>query len=499
MNTEKSMNRFARCIVPAVILQLGLHAASAQTLLDMDRALDIAIRNSPTMQQVELSLVRSQEKLNAQRARLKSQFALVLNPFEYDRTNRFDRRTSEWFLNESASSSGTFAINQRILPTDGTVALRNTFSYDFNNSESAGATDPISKTWNNRLMLEVTQPIFTYNRTKVELERVELSYENTLLRYLLQKLSLERMVAQSFYNVYSQQMRLNIANEELRNNEDSHEIIQNKVDGGLLALEELYQSEVNLATSRSSVYNAELNLENAIDEMKVIIGMPLDEDFELVTIIKADTVDVDAAMAIAHALENRMELRQREIDIENTLFSLMDAKTVNEFAGSVTASFGVTSNNQSLSALFDNSTTTPAVGLTLNIPIFDWGERKSEIRAAEADMESAQIDLEVEKTDIQVNIRALVRSLRNLENQIAIQEKTVENAQLTYEINLERYRNGDLTSLDLGIYQNQLSDRKMALTNAIIDHKLEMLNLKIQALYDFETETSIVPKEVIKE
>jgi outer membrane protein len=90
----------------------------------------------------------------------------------------------------------------------------------------------------------------------------------------------------------------------------------------------------------------------------------------------------------------------------------------------------------------------------------------------------------------------VVRSLKNLENQVVIQRKTVENAQLTYDINLERYRNGDLTSLDLGIYQNQLSDRKMALTNAIIDYKIELLNLKIQTLYDFEMEQPIIPKEL---
>ena len=208
----------------------------AQELLDMEKALDIAIQNSPEMQQVELALVRSQENLNAQRARLKSQFRLTLEPFDYQRSNRFDNRTGEWFVNESASSAGTFAINQRILPTDGTVALFNTFSYDYNNSESAGAIDPISRTWNNRLYLQLTQPIFTYNRTKVELEQVELNYESSLLRYLLQMLSLERSVAQSFYNVYSRQMSLDIANEELKNNQESHEIIQNKVEGGLLAL-----------------------------------------------------------------------------------------------------------------------------------------------------------------------------------------------------------------------------------------------------------------------
>jgi outer membrane protein TolC len=476
-------------------MDTGLHS---QVVIDMDKALDIAILNSPTMQQVELNLIRNQELLNAQRARLKSQFGLVLNPFEYERVNRFDRRTSEWFLNESASSTGTFSINQRILPTDGTISLHNTFYYDYNNSQSSGAVDPISRTWNNRLYLQLTQPIFTYNRTKVELARVELSYETALLTYLLQKLSLERNVAQNFYAVYSMQMRLDIANEELKNNLESHEITRNKVSGGLQALEELYQSEVNLATSRSSVYTAELNLLNAMDDLKVVIGMPLTDEFELLAVIKADSVQIDADMALNHALSNRMELRQRAINIENSTFNLLDAKTTNEFAGSISASFGITANHEDLSQLFDNPTNTPSVGLTLNIPIFDWGERKSEIKAAEADIRSTEIDLEMEKIDIQKNIRSIIRSIKNLENQIIIQEKSVANAELTYDINLERYKNGDLTSLDLGIIQNQLSAGKMDLTNAIINYKLELLELKIQTLYDFEFQVSIIPDELLE-
>ncbi len=491
-----SRNRYLWLIILLTFVATGLRA---QVLMDMEKALDIAMMNSPTMQQVELDLARNQELLNAQRARLKSQFGLVLNPFEYERSNRFDRRTSEWFLNESASSTGTFSINQRILPTDGTISLYNTFWYDYNNSQSAGAVDPISRTWNNRLYLQLTQPIFTYNRTKVELARVELSYETALLRYLLQKLSLERNVAQTFYAVYSMQMRLDIANEELKNNQASHEITKNKVEGGLQALEELYQSEVNLATSRSSVYTAELNLQNAMDELKVVIGMPLTDEFELVTVIKADSVKIDPDMALNHALANRMELRQRAIDIENSMFNLLEAKTTNEFAGSISASFGITANQEDLGQLFDNPTNTPSVGLTLNIPIFDWGERKSEIKAAEAEIKRTEIDLEIEKIDIQVNIRSIIRSIKNLENQITIQEKTVDNAELTYEINLERYKNGDLTSLDLGIIQSQLSDNKMALTNAIIDYKLELLNLKIQTLYDFEYQVSIIPEELLEE
>jgi len=470
--------------------------SQAQSLLTIDRSMDIAVENSPDMKQTELSLVRSQERLNAQKARLKSQFSITLDPFEYEKTNRFDQQTSEWFVNESASSGGTFAINQRILPTDGQLMLVNRFSYDYSYTESAFAAEPTSKTFNNRLYLQFTQPIFTYNRTKMETETLELEYESSLIRYLLMRLTLERNVAQEFYSVYSNQMSLEIAKEDLKNNEESYEIIKNKVDGGLLALEELYQAEVNLATSRSGVYNAELNLEDSKDQFKVLIGLPLDTSFLVAAEILADTVPVNQELAISHALANRMELRERQIDLENANFDLIVAKATNEFAGSVTASFGVQGNDEQFSNLFDTPTNTPAIGITFNIPIFDWGERKSEIRAAQASLESTQISYDVERKDIVMNIRSVVRSLKNLENQITIQRISVENAQLAYDINLERYRNGDLTSLDLGMYQNQLSESKLSLTNAIINYKIELLNLKIQTLYDFEKQIPIIPEEL---
>jgi outer membrane protein TolC len=329
----------------------------------------------------------------------------------------------------------------------------------------------------------------------METEMLELEYEASLLRYLLRRLSLERDVAQQFYAVYSNQMSLAIAQEELKNNQESYQIISNKVEGGLLAMEELYQAEVNLATSQSNVLNAQLTLENSLDQFKVLIGMPLDTEIMIAAEIQTDTIPVDQQMAIEHALANRMELREREIDLENANFNLIQAKATNEFAGSVTASFGVQGNDEQFTDLFKTPTNTPAIGLTLEIPIFDWGERKSEIRAAEAGLQSTQLDYDIQKTDIVLNIRSVVRSLKNLENQMKIQELNVENAQLAYDINLERYRNGDLTSLDLGMYQSQLSEAKMSQTNAIINYKIELLNLKIQSLYDFETQLPIIPEE----
>ena len=97
-----------------------------------------------------------------------------------------------------------------------------------------------------------------------------------------------------------------------------------------------------------------------------------------------------------------------------------------------------------------------------------------------------------QRNDIIVNVRRSFRSLTNLKTQIEIAEQSVRNAQLTYDINQERYTNGDITGLDLNQYQNQLSQAKIDLISAKINYQLEMLNMKIQSLWDFQNNRSVL-------
>ena len=78
-----------------------------------------------------------------------------------------------------------------------------------------------------------------------------------------------------------------------------------------------------------------------------------------------------------------------------------------------------------------------------------------------------------------------------------IAEQSLKNAQLTYDLNSERYRNGELTGMEMNQFQTQLSNQKMSYVSTIINYKLELLNLKIISLYDFENGVPIVPMSVV--
>jgi len=471
---------------------------SAQQILTLDKALEIAAQNSPSIRTSLLNLERSQQLLKAQKAALKSQFTLSLTPVDYSKNRRFDEFASTWYTTKTRQHYGTFSISQPVLFTDGTISLSNTFGWQKYFSGTTGILETPNKSFYNDLSIGLNQPLFTYNKLKLQLKTLELDLENSNLNYAMQKLNLEKQVTQYFYNVYMAQMSLSIAQDELSNTQKTYDITKNKVDAGLSAMEELYQAELNYATSKSDVQNKQVSLENAKDLFKQYVGMDIMEEITVMGDVKATPVNVDMQKAINYGLQSRMEIRQREIQVENSQFDLITTKALNEFKGELNVSYSINGDNSKLNNIYDNPTKSPRLSVAFNVPLFDWGEKKARIKAQEAVIQTQELNLEEEKKQIVLDIRQVYRSLQNQKTQIDIAEQSEKNAQLTYEINQERYANGDLTGMDLNLYQNQLSTKKMAYAQALIDYKIELLNLKIQTLYDFEKGVAIVPEEIMQ-
>src|SRR5512133_464034 len=299
-----------------LILSSAFHA-SGQQGLTLDQSMTIAAENSPSMQKTRLGLIRSQENLNAQNAALKSNFSLTLNPISYTQNREFNELISRWNSRKTTESYGNFTISQPIVATDARISLTNRFGYYDSYSEYTNST---SKGFSNNLSLNFDQPLFTYNRTKLSLKELQLALENAQLNYAIQLIALERQVAQAFYYVYQQQQSLDIANQAYQNMQKSYEVSKNKVDAGISPREEMFQAELNLATTKSDFENKQVSLENAKDDFKLLIGLSLYDDLVVVPNIAVDTVSIDISFAIDQGLANRMELRQRKIDIESSQF-----------------------------------------------------------------------------------------------------------------------------------------------------------------------------------
>jgi outer membrane protein TolC len=457
--------------------------------------MEIAGQNSSAIQKSRFVMDQNSELLKAQLASLKSRFFLDVTPVSFSREQSYDQRLSQWYTSENKGASASFAISQPVKFTDGLLTIRNNFGYQDNYSEANDNTFK-DKGFNNNLYIQYDQPIFTYNRLKLNLERNQLNLETATMAYAIEMLNLEYQVNQAFYSIYQKQTAVQIAEDEFANQIISLEIIRGKVDAGLSAKEELLQGELNYATSESNLDNTRVDLENAKDQFKLIIGMSLFKNITVESDIDFKLIYVNIDKAIENGLTQRLELTQRKIDLKMSEFNLTETAAENEFRGDISLAVGVMGNDEYFTDIYDKPTNSPSVGVTFSIPLFDWGQRKANIRAAEIDYQSKEINFKDQENDIIINIRSTYRNLQNLVNQIKIARQNEKNAQLTYEINLERYKNGDLTSIDLQRFQNQLSEKKTNLVNALINYKLEIINMKVQSLWDFENDISFIPQEL---
>ncbi|MFC1725279.1 TolC family protein [candidate division KSB1 bacterium] len=468
-------------VVPVIMFFLQVQTYG-QVRLTLDRAVELAMSNSPDIKRTRLDLERNRELLKAQQAANKSNFSLTVNPFSYSKDLAFNKNLSAWISGETKESISTFRISQPIKYTGGTVSLINRLSWQDSYSDYQ---DVRNKQYSNNLYLSFSQPIFTHNEIKLEMKELELDLEKTQLTYAIQELQIERLVAQYFYRVYENKLNVDIAAEELKNQETSYDIIKKKVEAEITAKEELYQAELNLLSSQSSVQNAKVTLENSYDDLKQLIGLPLTDGISVDADTSFKVIEVSLTKAIESGLQNRRELEQYQIDIENAQIDLIRTAARNEFKGTVSLTYGLVGTHEQLGDVYDKANKNQSIGLSIEIPLFDWGEKKSRIKASEATIKRQQLTYDDEITNINIEIRKTFRQLKNLELQIEIARQNVRNAQLTFEINLERYEYGDLTSMDLSLFQAQLSQKKTQFIAALVDYKLVLLDLKVQSLFDF--------------
>ncbi len=484
----RKRRRLASVLCLALISVPGALAGGEE--LTLERALNIAFQNSPAILQTGYSLVASERNLMAQQAGLKSQFSLAVTPYRTTSNRVFNDLIADYNSQTQTKSEAAMTIRQPIKWTDGTLFVTNVFNWTEASSSVAGGEK--SSQFSNSLSIYLQQPLFTYNRTKMQIKELELALENTQLAYAVQKLSIERQVTQQFLNLYYSRMSIQISQEELDNATESFNIIQSKVDAGLSAREELYQADITKDNSLASLENLRMQHENSLDTFKRLLGLELEALIDVSADIQKTIVEVDLNEAIDYGLENRMELRQRDIAIQYALNDLIVAGAENEFKASLEVGFGLTGTHKELGNLFDSANSDRLFALTLDIPLYDWGQKKHRLAASRAQIDSANLSAEDEIKIIKSEIREAYRSLMNQKRQIEIAEKSITNAELTYDINLERYRNGDLSSKDLQFYQLQLSQQRLSLVQALINNRLALLDLKIRTLWDFEANRSIL-------
>ncbi len=295
---------------------------------------------------------------------------------------------------------------------------------------------------------------------------------------------------------------MEIAALDLERQQDAYEISKNKYAAGLIREVDALQMEIDLAEAQNNYDIAILNEVSSKNSFKELLGLDLNDSISLSSELDYQIVIIDPEKAVELALKNRLEVREQEIQIELQKLSIKQQKANSMIRGSVNAYFEKAGINQqsdigflkSIENSYQNLIDRDAsygVGLTVTIPILDWGQNKAMVRAAESRLTQFNYRKEEVEREIETEVKNLIASISSNLKRLQLLEKNVVVAEKSFEITRQRYSDGDIDSQNLALERNRLNNAYTSHLRAYINYQLSLADLTRKTFYDFQAQQEV--------
>ena len=463
-------------IIIFTLFQFTLTKGDEPRILTLEESLKIALERSYDIKYMEQELIRDQENVKAARSALKSNanFEFFTPSFktEYREVYDWENDMFKYEYTQKNRMMSQLVINQPI-PTNGNFSI----NYDFFHETQLGDV----RNFSNYLYLKFEQPIFTPNVLSMGIRRAELGLESTELNYKDEKLEIEYNITRSYFYLFSAFAQVDINEKMVELLEESYNIARDLQKRELIEEMGILQLEVELANSRDELLTREGNLERQKNSFKQNIGLPPPEDIRIITDLSYIQVNIDDELrekTIAIGIKNSIRIKENEIRKEHGALRVIDMDRLREFKGSIVTTFGLDKKDPYFTETLKNPDQTRSVTLELNLPLWDWGRNKAQVRSAEASLRRSEISLEESILDIKRRLEDELRELQEASNRLEILERSKGLAEKSYYLGLDKFKNNEISSQDLILSLEQLIRSNNAFLNAFIDFQLAKAQLK---------------------
>lgn len=477
-----------RSILLLLLLPLWNGARAEKVEMTLDQVIDAARLNSVDAAVALNNLRSAYWQYRSYRADLLPEvnFNAAL-PSYFKRYSSYQQSdgTYTFVRSSNLSLSGTLSMSQKLWFSGGTISLQT--SFDMMRQLGRGA---YSRYMSVPALLTLNQPLFAANSVKWNRRIEPLRYREAKAQFLSQTETVAMSAISNFFNLVLAIENLEIARQNLANDEKLYEVAVAKHNMGKISENDVRQMHLNVLNSRSALTNAETDRTNC--QFRLLSFLGIEEDMEIVPVVpdRFPRVDLRFNYVLEKALENnRFAYNQRRRQIEAD-YNVAQAKG-NLRSINVYAQVGLTGTGDVPSAAYSPLKDNQVVEIGVSIPLIDWGKRKGRVKVAESNREVVENTLRQEATDFRQNLFVLVERFNNQQQQVEIAALADTIADQRYKTNVETFMIGRISTLDLNDSQTSRDSQHTAYYNALFYYWYYYYQIRSIALWDFITDSSI--------
>ena len=381
--------------------------------------------------------------------------------------------------NAEVAKNNSSIYNSRYLPTISTAAGAN---YNNSNQEIERQTGDITEvnsaeTKSYNASVNINYILFDGLNRKYNYKQLQETYN---LSELQARETIEDMYMQLF-NGYFQIARLS---ENTTNLEETLKISKKRLERANYQYEygqstklELLNAQVDANNDSINLINSRQQFANSKRNLNIVLGIQKDINYQVETDVNFNTL-MSFTDLLEKAKRNNVILQQNDKNIAISEFNIKVNKAGYLPTAGLTGSYGWNqSENPATSFLARSNSTGFNAGINLSWNIFDGGTTRTRVANAKIALENQEILKEQQLETIENTIKNMYELYQNTLFILQVQRQNVIASQNNFGRTQERFKLGQILSIEFRQAQTNLLNAQTAVSNAKYDTKLIELEL----------------------
>jgi outer membrane protein TolC len=243
-------------------------------------------------------------------------------------------------------------------------------------------------------------------------------------------------------------------------------------EAGTNARIDVTRSLVELQTQQQRLSSVQADLRKQKIALSRLIGLPLDRELVLTDRLgSAETPAPDANTAIQQAFQHRADLRAAEAQTRAAELALSAAHAERLPSISLSGNYGVMgANPASTHGVF-------AVTGSVNVPVWEGGRIKGDIREAEATLHQRQAELADQRGRVEEDVRTALIELETAMGQVRLATSNRDYANETLTQARDRFNAGVATTVEVVQAQEQVAGAESDYISSLFSFRLAKVAL----------------------
>lgn len=388
---------------------------------------------------------------------------------------------------EDLSSSASLGLSQNIIATGGTISMSSSLNR-IENSESGNVSYgsvPIS--------IKISQPIGGYNEFKWTSKIEPLKFEQAKREYLQNLQELSRLTTNVFFDLKKAEINLEIGQTNVSNADTLYKIGKGRFEIGTVTQDELLDLELGYLNADMALSKSKVELEQARSKINSFLGFDDNVNIECVLPSEIPSFKIKVDEALEMAIENNPEILNFQQQLIEADRDVANAKGKRGIEASVSANLGYNKAANKIDGAYKSPfKNDQGLGLTLGVPILDWGQRRGNIQMARSNKQVTEAIVRQAKIDFDQNIFLQVMEFNMQEQQVKIAAKADIIAQRGYEVTKQRFLIDKVDVIKLNAAQKSVDAAKRNYIQNVQTYWSNYFNIRKSTLYDFEKKQTLI-------